>query len=67
MAFTVKRSDKTTIDIRIIISTILKTFSELDVSAKFIHYKEIPKRILLTSTIEEEKVIIVSPKFLNDL
>ena len=52
---------------RIIILTILETLSKLDVLAKFICYKEIPKQTLLTSIIEKEKVIIVPPKFLNNL
>ena len=59
MAFTVERSDKQTGDIRIIISTILETLGELDASVEFIHYKEIPKRTLLTLIIKEEKVMIV--------
>ena len=67
MAFTCKKFDKLIADMRIIISAILEILRELDASAKFIYYEEIPKRTPLTLSIEEEKVITIPPKSLNHL
>ena len=57
IAFKVEKLDKLTTDIRITISAILEILGELDPSAKFIYYEEIPKRTPLTLIIEEEKAI----------
>ena len=67
MAFIVERLEKPIADMRIIILTILETLRKLDALVKFVCYKEILKQTLLTSIIEKEKVIIVLPKFLNNL
>ena len=67
MAFICKKSEKPIVDMRSIISTIIATLEELDALAKFIYYEEIPQCTPLMSSIEEEKVMIIPPKFLNHL
>ena len=65
MVFTYEKSKKPIADMRSIILAIIETLGELDALANFIYYKEILQCTPLISSIEEEKVTIIPPKFLN--
>ena len=67
MAFSVKKSNKLTANMRSILSTILDILKTLDHTTRFIFCSKIPNHTPLTSTIEEEKMIKEPLKFLNHL